>query len=169
MGLKWVKYLVIGLAALAMCVSCCPCKNLASTSETKISDSVNVTTTITPKEVSVFTKEDSVKIQSMVKCPPSGILNVPETVKKSKNATIKQGIKDNKMYASCKCDALEVKVKYQDKVIEIYRKHAENTKAVQVVEVEKIPKWAQVLAWIGAISILLIIIFLVINIYNKFK
>lgn len=168
MGLKWFKYIAIGFATLAMMLSCCPCKNLATTSETKTSDSVSVKTTITEKEKSVFTPVDSAAIKAMVKCPPSGIINVPEIVKKSKNATVKAGIKNNLLYANCKCDSVEAKLKYQEKLTEIYKNHVTLSNEVKVVEIEKIPKWAQYLMWIGVAAILGWIIKLVIKIYKIF-
>jgi hypothetical protein len=169
MGMKrGIINLSIGIALGSMAASCCPCKNLASTSETKTSDSVNVKTTITHKEKSFFTQADSAAIRAMVKCPESGIINLPEITKKSKNSTVKAGIKNNVLYASCNCTSVEVKLKYQEKLTEIYRRHINTSNAVKVIEIEKIPKWAIYLILAGVASILAWIIKLVIKIYKIF-
>jgi hypothetical protein len=168
MGLKWFKYLVIGIAALATMLSCSPCKELINTTVKETKDSVNTKTTITEKEKSVFTAADSAAIKMLVKCPENGVLNIPEVIKKSKNTTAKASIKNNVLSVDCKCDALEVKLKYQEKLTEIYRRHVNISNTVKVIEVKKIPKWAQYFMWIGAVAILGWIIKLVIKIYKIF-
>lgn len=168
MGLKWLKYLVIGIAALATMLSCCPCKELINTTVKETKDSVDTKTTITEKEKRVFTAADSAAIKMLVKCPENGVLNFTEVIRKSKNAIAKASIKNNVLSVECKCDTLELKLKYQEKLIEIYRKHVNISNAVKVIEVEKIPKWAQYLMCIGAAAILGWIIKLVIKIYKIF-
>lgn len=168
MGLKRVKIFAFGFVGAVIIQSCCPCKNLATTSETKTSDSVNVKTTVTEKEKSVFTAADSASIKALVKCPENGVLNLPEITKKSKNTTARVAIKNNIVSVDCKCDALEVKLKYQEKLTEIYKRHINTSNVVKVIETEKIPKWGLYFIVFGICSALFWTIKLVIKIYKTF-
>lgn len=160
-----IKYIL----PLLLLVGCCPCKKLADSSRESVKDSTSVTTELKYKDTTLLTPKSLIDILHLVPVPDSGKINLKPIYRRSANANLTVGIKDNLLQAKCECDALEVKLSYYEKLVTIYKQRLENREAVKVVEVERIPKWVKILAGIGAAALLFLLIFIVIKIYNFFK
>ncbi len=91
--------------------SCCPCKHIESSINNDHKDSSWTKTEIKWKDSVYNTPVDSAAIKAMVICPPSGVINTPVFIKKSKQATNTAAIVNNQLIAKCKCDGLELLLK----------------------------------------------------------
>jgi hypothetical protein len=157
---------LLALVWMLLAFGCIPTKIVNTTKSTK-SDSTHVEESQACKDTSVTTKADSINASEKVTVK-NGVATMKPIFKKSKNSTISAGIYNNKLFAKCKCDALELKIKLLEKTIKIYRekKEAKDSTNTVIVTEQYIPWWAKILSVIGGIALMALIIFIVVKIYT---
>ena len=158
------KFKLLGFALLAtICItSCAPKKTAIST--TVIKDSTYIKKTIIPVDTIIKVPKNDVSVQADFKD-----LTATPIVKRSKNLTASLSKVGNIITADCDVGELELTIRLQNELLEIYRqKDTDNATTVKVPE-RYIPEWIKPIIWIGAIALILIIIGVCIYFFKKSK
>lgn len=144
--------------------SCCTHQPLVQ-SEVK---EVLVERTITDTIVTIA--PDSASIKALLECDSAGNILIKELEEAhGKNVSLALALKNAKgktatLSVDCKQDSLEKVIELKDETI----KELSNNKQTETVEVKYIPAFVQVFAWIGGSAVLLLLIWIVLKVYNKF-
>lgn len=157
-----IKFKLLGFALLTtICITSCAPKKTA-TSTTVIKDSTYIKKTIVPVDTIIKVPKNDVSVQADFKD-----LTEKPIVKRSKNLTASLSKVGNIITADCDVGELELTIKLQNELLEIYRqKETDNTTKVTVPE-RYIPEWIKPLIWIGASTLILIIIGVCIYFFKK--
>lgn len=148
------------LFILVVMTSCAPKKTAVST--TIIKDSTYTKKTIIPVDTIIKVSKNKVSVQADFED-----LTEKPIIKHSKNLTASLSKVGNIITADCDVKELELTIRLQNELLEIYRqKETDNTTKVKVPE-RYIPEWAKPLIWIGAISLILIIMGVCIYFFKK--
>lgn len=139
------------------------CKTVQNNTENTTTDSTHVEIKYVPKDTTIYLPGDTVVLVKYIECPDMDEVNL-----KHGKAKIKVKIKDSVLTASCVCEDLEFKVRLYEKMISAYRGHKQSTIITKTIQVSRVPKFVQVLAWIGGIYLLLTIILIILKI-TKYK
>ncbi len=130
---------------------------------------VEVERVVTKTDTIVATEPDSASIQALLICDSVGNVLVKELEEaQGKNvalqAQLKQTNKGTALVIDCKADSLQVLVdKYKEELSQV-----SDNKQVETIEVKYIPSFVKWLAWTGAASILLAILWIVLKVYRRF-
>lgn len=154
-----INHILIAVAAMMLLASCC--RKHIPVAGTHSSDSTVVKEVISYRDTVIYSPVDSSAIRAEVKCPENGVVNLPEITRRSRNAIVKVRIDSNQVVASCVCDSLEQRVKLQDRTIHELRQRRSET--VQIVREQYVPKVIQALAWLGGLSFVTGLIFIIIK------
>ena len=150
------------LFILVVMTSCAPKKTAIST--TVIKDSTYIKKTIIPVDTIIKVPKNDVSVQADFKD-----LTAKPIVKRSKNLTASLSKVGNIITADCDVGELELTIRLQNELLEIYRqKDTDNTTTIKVPK-RYIPEWIKPLIWIGAIALILIIIGVCIYFFKKSK
>jgi hypothetical protein len=143
-------------------ISCAPKKTVMST--TVIKDSTYIKKTIIPVDTIIKVPKNKTSVHADFK-------DLTETpiVKHSKNLTASLSKVGNIITADCDVGELELTIRLQNELLEIYRqKETDNTTKVTVPE-RYIPEWIKPFIWIGASTLILIIIAVCVYLFKKSK
>lgn len=149
-----------GFLSILLWMSCAPKKTF--TNNTTVKDSTFVKKTITPVDTIVKVPENKVSIEANVN-------EISETpiVNRSKNLTASLSKVGNTIIADCHEEELLLTIQLQKELIESYR-NLETVISSEVKVPEKyIPEYVKPLIWIGALSLILLIISICIYFYKK--
>lgn len=150
------------LFVLVVMTSCAPKKTATST--TIIKDSTYIKKTIVPVDTIIKLPENNVSVQAEFKD-----LTEKPIVNRSKNLTASLSKVGNIITADCDVAELELTIRLQKQLLEIYRqKIIRDTTKVTVPE-RYIPEWIKPIIWLGASTLILIIIGVCIYFFKKSK
>jgi hypothetical protein len=133
--------------------------------EKSIHDTTIVTRTIIERDTILIAPAASVKVKVPVPCP---------TFKESFNGVQKQfkqvglemHIEGDSLSVQCDCDSLEIKAKLRSEFEKQYHSTSDKT-TVKVTE-KHVPHWIVVLASIGALSLILLLVFIIQKIKGQY-
>ena len=158
---------IVGIViAVVLCLAMFGCKTPQPIVQTEVKE-VLVERTITDTIVTIA--PDSASIRALLICDSVGNVLVKELEEaQGKNvalqAQLKQTNKGTALVIDCKADSLQVLVdKYKEELSQV-----SDNKQVDTIEVKYIPSFVKWLAWIGAASILLAVLWVVLKVYKKF-
>ena len=121
------------------------------------------------RDTIVTIQPDSASIKALLECDSAGNVLIKELQEEQgKNvalqAQLKQTNKGTALVIDCKADSLQVLVdKYREELSQV-----SDNKQVETIEVKYIPSFVKWLAWIGAASILLALLWVVLKVYKRF-
>ena len=159
----------IGIAAILVAVALgmlCSCRTHQPIVQEKI---VEVERVVTKTDTLIRTEPDSASIQALLICDSVGNVLVKELEEaQGKNvalqAQLKQTNKGTALVVDCKADSLQVLVdKYREELSQV-----SDNKQTETIEVKYIPSFVKWLAWVGGVSILLALLWVVLKVYRKF-
>lgn len=166
--MRTAKYYLIAFAVVLLTVIVVTgCKCPQAVTSTVIRDSVSTSIKREYRDTVIRIPADTASIQALVKCPPNGIVNMPEMKVKSKRAIISAKIVNGTLDATCTCPELEKQVKLLKETVTHLRQRWELKTKTVTVEVKYIPAWVKVLAWVGGISLFAILLLIGFKLYTK--
>jgi preprotein translocase subunit SecF len=112
---------------------------------------------------------DSASIKALLECDSAGNVLIKELQEaQGKNVALQAQLKNtNKGTAiviDCKQDSLERVIALQNEKIS----ELNNNKQTETIEVKYIPSFVKWLAWVGAVAILLVVLWIVLKVYRRF-
>jgi len=166
--MKSFKYYLIALATILLAIVVVTgCKCPQAVTSTVVKDSTSTTIKREYRDTVIRIPADTASIQALVKCPPNGIVNMPEMKVKSKRAIISAKIVNGAFDATCTCPELEKQVKILKETIFQLRQRNSLTTRTATVEVRYIPGWVKVLAWVGVTTLLMLLLLIGFKLYRK--
>jgi hypothetical protein len=130
-----------------------------------IRDSVTTSIRYIPKDTTYYVPADSLSLSVLLSQLESG---KPAIKTEGKKTIIVRRV-GNAIRADCHTEAYELEVKYQNKIIEIYKSHINELQKSEVKIEKYIPKAAKVMMWLGIGFVVLIIISIVLTIKSFLK
>ncbi len=133
---------------------------------------VEVERVVTKTDTIVTIAPDSASIKALLECDSVGNVLIRELQEvQGKNVSLALQLKNSQkgkptttIAVDCKQDSLEKVIELKDETI----KELSNNKQTETIEVKYIPSFVKWLAWIGAASILLVLIAIALFVYKKF-
>ena len=164
---------ILRVIVAAICVACLvwmpqSCRTPQPIVQTEVKE-VLVERTITDTIVTIA--PDSASIKALLECDSAGNVLIKELQEvQGKNIALALALKNSKkgkpatLSVDCKQDSLEKVIALKDETI----KELTNNKQVETIEVKYIPDFVKWLAWIGAATILYVVLRIALWVYKKF-
>ena len=167
MTLENIIRIIVAALLVALLVTILPsCKTPEPIVQTEVKE------VIVEREVRdtiVTIQPDSASIKALLECDSAGNVLIKELEEvQGKNVSLQAQLKNtNKGTAiviDCKQDSLERVIALQNEKIS----ELNNNKQTETIEVKYIPSFVKWLAWVGAVAILLTVLWVVLKVYRKF-
>ena len=164
---------ILRVIVAAICVACLvwmpqSCRTPQPIVQTEVKE-VLVERTITDTIVTIA--PDSASIKALLECDSAGNVLIKELQEvQGKNVSLALALKNAKgkptttIAIDCKQDSLEKVIALKDETI----KELSNNKQVETIEVKYIPDFVKWLAWIGAATVLYVLLRVALWVYKKF-
>lgn len=153
------KYIAVVLASLIICLMACKPPIQVFESKTTVSDSTKITTEYLNRDTTIVVNADTSIVFHKVICDSNNVAQMPrKVVKGNTQAKIDVEIVDGELKAIALCNALELKVELQDKLIKELRQTLITKENTVPIITNQIPKIVLFLAWVGGICLFLLII-----------
>lgn len=139
------------------------------TKTTTVTDTVYTTETIVERDTVLYTDTSSVGLSFDCDSLFKALQSASKPLKmKQKNANLVFKIEPGgRLHARASCDSLKVELAIKDKIIKELRKRSEKTTVE--IPVKYIPRFVEILAWIGGVLSLIVLVALVIQITKFFR